>query len=437
MDLWWPFAYDMAMQILIALLSYLGFFLLTPLLFTHPKLRNGFLARMGLYSSDHFGKKKQQRILLHGASAGDVLALIPLVRELRKLSSDREYILSTITNSGHAMAKLNSEHFDHITYMAYDLPGATGRMLDHIQPDILILEYTELWPNLIHQAKKRGVGMAMHNGRISQSQYRNYRVLFRIGGNILQKLDLLLMRSEADAERALALNAPKERTLISGNTKYDNLVQRIEQEKQQALRKACGLREDSLVWVAGSTHEGEEELLFQTYLQLKIAFPQLAFVIGPRYADRAPRLGEIANTMDINFQLRSENKAENSNITIIDTIGELSLAYSLANVVFVGGSFTLRHGQNILEPAACAKPVVFGPNMDNFSDAVALLLGRGGIQVANQEQLYKTLLELLGKKDEMVQLGLMAKKNIQHLAGVAEKNAKQIEELLAQRQATT
>ena len=418
------------MQIIIALLSYIGFFLLMPLLLTHPKLRNGLMTRLGIYPDNHFKDKTGKRVLLHGASAGDVLALIPLIRELRRLQPDTEYVLSTITNSGYAMAQLNKGCFTQITYMAYDLPGAVKRMLKKIDPDLLVLEYTELWPNLIHQAKKNNVSIALHNGRISQSQCRNYRFLFRLGGNILKKLDILLMRSEADAERALSLGAHPPRVFISGNTKYDNLSANIPQEQRVALKETCGLSAEQLIWVAGSTHEGEEKLLFKTYLEVKSKIPDLALLIAPRYADRAPRLADIARQMGIGYKIRSEETASKHDVIIIDTIGELSLVYSLAHVVFVGGSFTQRHGQNILEPAACAKPVLFGPNMDNFSDAVQLLLGRGGIQVNNQEQLRNILLELLVNEKEMQQLGLLAQKNIQHLKGVAAKNAQKLNDIL-------
>ena len=328
------------------------------------------------------------------------------------------------------MAQLNKEHFTHITYMAYDLPGAVKRMLNKIKPDLLVLEYTELWPNLIHQAKQNDIPIALHSGRISQSQYRNYRFLFRLGGNILRKLDILLMRSEADAERALALGAVPESVFVSGNTKYDNLAANISAEQQLALKNACGLSQEQRVWVAGSTHEGEEELIFKTYLEVKSKIPHLALMIAPRYADRAPRLADIARQLDIRYKIRSEETSPKQDVIIIDTIGELSLVYSLADVVFVGGSFTQRHGQNILEPAACAKPVIFGPNMDNFSDAVQLLLGRGGIQVNNQEQLRNILLELLPNEKEMQQLGLQAQKNIQHLKGVAAKNAQMLNKIL-------
>jgi 3-deoxy-D-manno-octulosonic-acid transferase len=416
-------------HLIYCLLSYLVIGGLFPLWVLHPKLRAGIKRRLGLYERTGVevwtpSRGAGPRIWLHGASAGDLLALHPIILELRRLDPQATLIVSTMTNSGFAIAETKIRpHVDGITYVPYDLPGATRRAVQAIRPDLLVLEYSEIWPNLIHAVKTSGAAVAMTNGRISESLMKRYRLLYTLIGNQLEKLDLLLMREEVEAERALLLGAPKERVRVTGNTKFDNVSKPPSDEAIKNLAAALGSHGER-IFVAGSTHEGEEKDLFRCFAAMREVDPELRMIIAPRYVDRAQKLLALAKAEGLSATLRSGAKGnERTQVLVLDTMGELTAAYALATLVFVGGSFVSRGGQNILEPAGQGRPVLFGPHMMNFRDSVEVLLGRGGIQVSTPAQLEKVAKELLGRPDEIAQLGEMARAAVNKVRGASLRNA--------------
>ena len=200
------------------------------------------------------------------------------------------------------------------------------------------------------------------------------------------------MRSDEEAERVLALGAAPDRVWVTGNTKFDALVLEGAADREEALRAEMGLQAGAPVLMAGSTHEGEEELVLGVYRRLLDRYPRLQLVIAPRYVERAGRITALAAEAGLTVRLRTDGAAAGgAQVTVLDTIGELAVAYRLATLVFVGGSFVTRGGQNVLEPAAQGRPVLFGPHMENFKDSVQVLQGRGGLQVATPDQLFKAL----------------------------------------------
>ncbi|MEE8409691.1 MAG: 3-deoxy-D-manno-octulosonic acid transferase [Myxococcota bacterium] len=418
------------MRLVGVLLSYLLFWLLLPALLLHPKLRDGIKARLGFYPRDWPNLNgKGPRIWLHGASAGDILALLPLARELRAKRPDVQIIVSTITNSGRAIAERERDAFSAITYMPYDLPGVVRRALKRIAPDVLVLEYTELWPHLIRATSKRHIPVVMHNGRFSPARLSRYRWLFAIMGNLLRRYTLLLMRSETEADSARLLGAPEDRLRVTGNTKFDNLTTDPPADVVDSLRRAAGFTDEHTVWVAGSTHDGEEGLLLDILVALRETHPSLRMIVAPRYAERADKIKSMAEKRGLSTRLRSK-PGEPPDVFILDTIGELAAIYMLGDLVFVGGSFVERGGQNILEPAVCGKPVLFGPHMENFADSVQVLLGRGGVQVASPEQLQRVMADLLVDADHRRELGEMAVAQVTRVRGAAARNAEAIVGLL-------
>ncbi|MBI3178537.1 MAG: 3-deoxy-D-manno-octulosonic acid transferase [Deltaproteobacteria bacterium] len=417
------------MRLLAVLLSYLVFFLALPFLLTHPKLRHGIAARLGFYPRDWPRLVPGPRLLLHGASAGDVLALIPLAREIKARRPDVQLVISTITNSGRAMAERHQGLFGAITYLAYDLPGAVARMLRRVRPNLIVLEYTELWPRLIRSARKRGIKLVLHNGRLSDARLGRYRWLFSLTGNLLLAFELLLMRDDDEAEAARRLGARELQIRVTGNTKFDNLDVEPNPATVAQVRAATAWPSDAPVWVAGSTHEGEEEALLDLFVALQRTTPALRMIVAPRYTERAERVMTLAVRRGLKARLRSKSGGS-PDVLVLDTIGELAASYELGALVFVGGSFVPRGGQNILEPAARGKPVLFGPYMHNFADSVQVLLGRGGIQVASPTQLQRVLADLLAHPEHAQELGAMARDQVMAVRGAAAKNAGLIVELL-------
>ena len=410
--------------------EYLIFWLLLPFLWLHPRVRQGVRRRLGLYEGVVI--PAAPRIWFHGASAGDVLGLVPVIRELKVLRPEVHVILSSITDSGASMArqKLVSQGLaELVTFLPYDLPGACRRALAALKPDVLVLEYTELWPQLIHAASRAGVRLAMTNGRLRPRNVRRYRLLFKLVGNLLAMFDILMMRAEEEAERALSLGAPPERVQVTGNTKFDALAVSVPSTPDSALKDALALTNERL-WVCGSTHEGEELPLLRVFAALRLLHPDLRLLIAPRYIERAGRVLAAARSLDLPARLRSQKAGGAEAVIVLDTIGELVRAYQLATVVFVGGSFGRRGGQNILEPAACGKPVLFGPRMENFADSVQVLVGRGGLQVKNPVALLKLLRDLLARPDELSKLGDLAREAVSSVRGASARDARLIAELL-------
>jgi 3-deoxy-D-manno-octulosonic-acid transferase len=419
-------------RLLYVLLSWATFLLFAPVLLLHRKTRAGILQRFGFFSANAVPAGGWPRIWLHGASAGDLQALAPMMRRFRERFPECRIFVSTITNTGFLMARDRlSAEVDAVVYAPWDLWGATRRALRTLRPDLLVLEYTELWPNLIHAAHAAGARVVLTNGRFAPQRLSAYRVLLALAGNPLRELDLLLMRADEEAERALFLGAPLERVWVTGNTKFDGLDV-APSGADDALREALGLPLGTRALIAGSTHEGEEELLLAVYRKLLRAHPDLKLVLAPRYIDRAGRVAALAEAAGFRVARRSGGAAaaRGAPVVVLDTIGELSRAYHLATLVFVGGSFTSRGGQNILEPAAQGKPVLFGPNMQNFSDSVQVLLGRGGIQVADAEHFEALVSDLLARPETCAQLGELAAQAVRQVSGASQRNVDLVARLL-------
>jgi 3-deoxy-D-manno-octulosonic-acid transferase len=421
------------MHLLYVAASYVLFGLAFPVLLLHKKTRCGLAERFGFYAPGKLPQDGRPVVWLHGASAGDLLALSPMISELRTRVAGCRIVLSTLTNTGYIMAtgRLGSL-IDAVVYAPWDLVGPTRRAVRAIRPDLLVLEYTEMWPNLIHAAKARGARIVLTNGRFSPTRLGSYRTLFSLVGNPLRQLDLLLMREDDEAERALGLGAPLERVWVTGNTKFDALAVPTQQDDAE-LRKALGLEPGQRLLIAGSTHEGEEEKILAVYKRLLPEHPDLRLVIAPRYIDRAARVVWLAQQLGLTAGLRSERNGQRGQVVVLDTIGELARAYRLATIVFVGGSFTTRGGQNILEPAAQGRPVLFGPHMENFHDSVQVLVGRGGIQVNDPEHLYRILGELLSRPDTLASLGELARAAVLQVSGASARNVDHMVRLLRAR----
>jgi 3-deoxy-D-manno-octulosonic-acid transferase len=200
------------------------FALALPILLLHKKTRTGTRLRFGFYPRDSFPRTGRPRIWLHGASAGDLLSISPMIRELKARFPSCNIVVSTLTNSGYLMGKERIQSADAITFVPWDMPGPTRRAVKAIDPDLLVLEYAEIWPNLIRAAKRHGALVAVTNGRFSPSRLSSYRLLFSLIGNPLKIIDLFLMREDEEAERVLRLGAPLERVWVTGNTKFDALL---------------------------------------------------------------------------------------------------------------------------------------------------------------------------------------------------------------------
>jgi 3-deoxy-D-manno-octulosonic-acid transferase len=407
------------MFLVYAILVHVAFLLLLPVLLVHPKLREGFLSRLGFYPPGWPGCSGRPVFWFHGASAGDLAALQPVILMVRERRPDACVVVTTVTNSGMAMAKKRLQGADAVGYLPYDLPLAVRRAVKTIKPDVLVLEYAEVWPALIRGVKRSGARIAIINGRFHERVLPRYRWFYRLIGNPLKHVDLLCMRDPAEVEHALSIGAPPDRVRVTGNTKFDSCrPAEPDTEDLTDLSRSLGVDGSRPVLLAGSTHEGEEGPLLDVYLALRESFPDLRLVVAPRYVERTERIRILAKDRQLTCGLRSKGAAGEA-VMVLDSVGELRVAYRLATVVFVGGSFVRRGGQNILEPAACGRPVLFGPHMENFRDSVKVLLGRGGIQVSDFVRLERVLSDLLSDRKEIDKLGRMAQESVSAVQGAS------------------
>lgn len=335
-----------------------------------------------------------QSVWLHAVSLGEMVAAAPIIEMLLNRNPAEKLVLTCTTPTGRAEAEKWCRKFPErvfVAYLPYDIPFALKRAVASIQPTLLIVMETELWPNLFRLVK---APVIIANARISDRAFLRYqRFRFAIK-SCFQYVNAIAAQSKLDAERFEALGA--EKVSIMGNIKYD-LAQPIE-----AIQKATEIQASwpkRLVICAGSTHEGEEDLLLEAFQQLKVNFPELLLILIPRHPERFNRVAELIKTKHCSYLRRSENKPlQSEDVFLVDAMGEVKTFYALADLVFVGGSIITLGGHNILEGAILGKPIFVGPHMQNARQVVQEFLNHEALvqlQTNTLSELTTTLQKLL------------------------------------------
>ena len=403
------------------------------------KYRIGFWQRMGYYS-DEIKREliNQSPIWVHAVSVGEVIASTPLVKGLRREYPDAKIILSTVTDTGQQIAKERIKEADYIIYFPFDFSWSVKRALNTINPIVCIIMETELWPNFLREANKKAIPVAVINGRISERSFKRYRMISLFMKSVLESVRLFSMQTEEDAKRIIALGADKRNVNVSGNIKYDSEFKEIEEEKVKEIKNTLGVNNNDRIFIAGSTHPGEEETIIRLYSHILKNHADFRLVIAPRHIDRVGDVEEIVKRKGLASVRKSEIRNPKSKIQnpiiIIDTIGELGFMYSIADIVFIGGSLIPHGGQNILEPAFYKKPVIFGKYMMNFQEiAKEMILSGGGIQVNNEEDLIREVGGLLNNKKKMIEIGEKGYQVIMKNRGALQKNLELIGEIISHR----
>jgi 3-deoxy-D-manno-octulosonic-acid transferase len=333
---------------------------------------------------------------LHAVSLGEMSAAAPLVRALRTRYPQYQLVLTTATPTGRARARSLFTDAD-VRFLPYDTPRAVCRFLDRIRPKLGIIMETELWPNLFAECERRGVPLLLASARLSArsvARYLKFGGLFR---GIFSDNLLLAVQTPEDAERFIAIGAQSTRTHLVGNIKFDLELSPGVIDRGHELRAAFGGNRP--VWIAGSTHAGEEEQVLAAHVQLRGAKPDALLLLAPRHPDRFEGVADLLRRQDLRFARRSLGDATGgaTNVVLVDTVGELAALYAAADVAFVGGSLVPIGGHNLLEPAALGLPVLTGPSHTNGKDIARLLLQQGAaLQVANAAELAAALRSLLG-----------------------------------------
>lgn len=348
----------------------------------------------------------QPSLWVHAVSVGEVLAARTLLKALRERFPDRKLYLSTTTLTGHSVAQ-GLRGIDGLFFAPFDFKHPVRRVLDVVRPELLVLVETELWPNLIHEARRRGARIAVVNGRLSPRSFARYRRVRALLRHVLHEVDLFLMQAAPHAERIVALGAPKERVSVSGNQKFDALEAPHLKEQLAALLPP----NSEPLLVAGSTVPGEEPLVLAAFAALRAQWPGARLILAPRHPERCPAVVPLVEAAGLPVVLRSTLAPGRwrDEVVVLDTLGELAQLYELADVVFVGGSLMPAGGHNILEPAVAGKAVVVGPHMENFQEiADAFLAEDALVQVREADELGPALVALLRDVDRRQALGARA-----------------------------
>jgi 3-deoxy-D-manno-octulosonic-acid transferase len=371
-----------------------------------------FRERMGrLPASLNAGRERS--IWIHAVSVGEVLAARTLVKPLRERFPGHRLFVSTTTVAGNGVARSSLPDVDGLFFAPFDWVRPVRRALDALNPALLVLVETELWPNLIHEARRRGTRVAVVNGRISPRSFPRYRRVRALLKTMLGEVDLFLMQGEAHAARVRQMGAPPDRVRVLGNLKYDAPEEVMAPESlAESLGSVIGDGSRPL-WVAGSTVEGEEEIVLRAYGQVRDRVPQVRLLIAPRHPERFGAVPGIVEAAGLRCLRRTSLRPggwPDGHVVVLDTLGELARVYPLATVVFVGGSLVPRGGHNILEAAVAGKPVVVGPHMENFQEIADEFVGAGAVvQVPSGDALAAEVSVLLTDAGRRAALGEKAR----------------------------
>jgi 3-deoxy-D-manno-octulosonic-acid transferase len=336
-------------------------------------------------------------IWIQAVSVGEVRLAATLLPALRERVSEARFYLSTTTPTGWGVANSSLAHrVDTLLYFPLDLRRCVRRTVDRLQPALFIALETEIWPNLLRLLGRREIPAVIINGRISPQAYGRYRRFRGFFRRVLAHVNLALMQTEDDARRIESLGMPPERVQVTGNLKYDLPEPEADGDPMPA---ALGIRPQETVFIAGSTMDGEEEILLDSFEAVAGSCNEPLLVLAPRHPQRFDEVAEILSRRQIPYLRRSRHGPEEvpgRRVILLDTLGELSRLYGRGRVIFVGGSLVDRGGHNILEPAVYGRPVVFGPHMENFQEiAERMISGGGGFRVEGVEELSDVMKRLV------------------------------------------
>jgi len=383
--------------------------------------------RMGM-SRDATEAPAPDGIWVHAVSVGEVLAARPLVARLKQRFPERPVFVSTTTLTGNAVARQSLSAADALFYAPFDWPRPVRRALTRLHPRLLVLVETELWPNLIHEARRRGTRVAVVNGRISPRSLRRYLWVRQLLSRVLENVDLFLMQSDAHADRIRQMGAPVGRVRTSGNLKFD-LPPASGTTPLAALIPASGM-----LLVAGSTTAGEEDAVLAAFRALRAVSPDARLVVAPRHPERWNAVLDLIGRDGWSCARRSALTAPwtGSDVLLLDTMGELAGLYSLATIAFVGGSLVPIGGHNILEVAAYGKPIVVGPHMHNFQEIAELFRAEQAmVQVSSAGELPGAVVALAGDAARRAQMGERGKALLERHRGAVDRTVDALAELIA------
>ncbi len=420
------------MFILYNLLLWVFFFFAFPVfsakVFFSGEKRASFAQKLGFLPRETVSRMKgEPRIWIHAVSLGEVSAIHPFIRKWRERNPGACLMLSTGTESGQKIARERVKEATGTFFFPFDLPWVDRKVIRQLRPDLFVTAETEIWPNFLRIVKEGGAKTMLVNGRISDRSFPRYRRTRFFWTAVLDNFDALSMIRAQDGERIISMGADPVSVFVNGNCKYDQAVSLADPAYREEMMNLLRIEDTAPVFVAGSTHEGEEEVAIQAFLRIRQSHPETFFILAPRHAERWPRVERLLEEYGLTNKVRrSRIEGEGlggARVVLWDTFGELFKVYSVGTVVFCGGSLVPRRGQNILEPAAWGKVVLYGPSMEDFLEAHQLLSGVGaGIMVRNGEELAEKSLYLMDHPDELQEKGEAGREALRAQRGATDRN---------------
>jgi 3-deoxy-D-manno-octulosonic-acid transferase len=401
---------------------------------TSKRFRRALPQRIGFFQNPSFKKP----IWIHAASVGEVFCSIPLLKKIHSEFPRSNIVLTTMTATGNETARSYLPEKDQVLFAPIDHPFMIRRTINKIQPGILLIAETELWPNLLRSCGKKGIPIILFNGRISLKSFRRYLLFKFFFKECLRYISLFLMQTEEDRTRMVEMGGNPQHARVVGNLKFDQTFPSYTQETLSEMSKALRLQGKEKILIAGSTHSGEEEILVSLYKELKKTEPGLVLILAPRHLERLEEVERILRKEALSWVRKTSlpmgagrSDQGHPEVILLDTVGELMGIYSLGTLVFVGGSLVPIGGHNPLEPLFFRKPVLFGPYMFHFSEIAGRLIeAEGGIQVSGKEELLSQLKRLLSDEGACKELGEKGYQFLKRHQGATERMLEEIRPFL-------
>ncbi len=400
----------------------------------------GWKERFG-HLPEGFRQSQRSAIWVHAVSVGETLAVAGLVRELRRRYPERKVFLSHVTPAGREAGEHRLPDVAGRFFLPLDWNFAVRRALDCIRPSLLLIVETELWPNLTRAAHQSGAKVVLVNARLSDRSFPRYRRVRPFMRRVLENVDRVFAQTPGDAERFLVLGTRPERVLAAGNLKFDASPPPTG-DLAKALMGPLRTAQRGPVLVAASTMPGEEALLLPAWREIRRRAPRALMILAPRHPARFAAVAQLLGRKRIPMARRTELTMDQGKlasslaapeILLLDSIGELAGIFSIADVVFMGGSLVPTGGHNLLEPAFWSKPIVFGPHMENFRDVAELFLhADAAMQIRASEELAGTLMELMENPDRSRRLGETARRVIDRESGATARILDRLKECLGE-----
>jgi 3-deoxy-D-manno-octulosonic-acid transferase len=392
------------------------FYLLTPIILLRllyralkaPAYRKRWAERFGF---PVYAESTADFIWLHAVSVGETLAAVPLVKTLQEKYPQHRLMVTCMTPTGSERIKAAfGDSVDH-SYMPYDTPDAVARFLNRLKPKMLIIMETELWPNTIAACQSRDIPVILANGRLSARSAAAYQSISSLVQPMLSGISAVAAQHKDDGDRFIRLGLPPSALEVTGNIKFDLSLDRDVQDRAAVLSEQWHCGNNRPVFLAASTHRGEDEIILQSFGQIKQQIDNALLVLVPRHPERFNQVGELCTSAGFTLARRSAgDKVEAADVLLGDTMGELMVFFGACDVAFVGGSLVATGGHNMIEPAAWGVPVLTGPHLFNFTEASQLLLAADGMLVCNDAaELAEQCISLMGNKGRRQEVGNAAR----------------------------